>query len=386
MSAVPEQWSDCFWSYVRRDNEDLRGRIDHIREDLIRQYSLETGEDLRIFVDGEDIGWGEDWQETLDIGVGRTAFFIPLVTPRYIKSSACRDELLKFHAICEARGISELILPIVIARPEGLSKEDPDEVVRIIASANYEPFNEVIRSDRDSQRWMEAILRLVVKLQQAERRVEDNLSRVVEREINVADEVAVAETRGGSQVGWRDDDSRPGIFDLAEQLEPAFGKATESLTLAMRDFENLSGLVEKHGALVKEASADQGRYKLGIINMAEAIKVPTQALTETASAAQRDIVEVDKLIREIWNIFELDRESEIMRGPRAAFQDAIGNVGDLSGVVRDLDMLAGQMATAENISYILRKALRPARGAVLMLRDSANRANSWSRYRDESAG
>ncbi|WP_435061482.1 hypothetical protein [Amycolatopsis thermoflava] len=41
---------------------------------------METGEQIRIFVDGEDIGWGQDWQETLDIGVGRTAFFIPTRT------------------------------------------------------------------------------------------------------------------------------------------------------------------------------------------------------------------------------------------------------------------------------------------------------------------
>ncbi|GAB3580049.1 hypothetical protein GCM10027445_49660 [Amycolatopsis endophytica] len=374
--SLPEQWSDCFWSYVRSDNDNLRGRIDHMRQDLAAQYSLETGEELRIFVDGEDIGWGQDWQETLDIGVGRTAFFIPIVTPNYTKSTSCRDEILKFNAVCQARGVKELILPIVVANPERISKDDPDEVIRIIAAAIYEPFHEVIRCGRDSQQWMEGIHRLVQRLIHAQRRVEEKLPQILSGEIVRAVETVVTDPAAHDLDSDEVTDS-PGMLELVEKLTPSLESTAVTLQKAVADFTVVSQLMAEHGERVGEQGNDPVAYKAAILTMAEELGEPARKLEASASGAQRDITETDQLIREIKDVLDRAVQSPLLDEIRASFAASLNGVGEIDGVAQLMDDLARQIATAESISLILKRSLRPARRAVLMLRDSARMAASW---------
>ena len=55
-----------------------------------------SGEPFDIFQDVDGIGVGEHWPGKLDADARPGAFFIPIVTPVYFKSKACREELQKF--------------------------------------------------------------------------------------------------------------------------------------------------------------------------------------------------------------------------------------------------------------------------------------------------
>ena len=71
--SIPESITDCFLSYEREDNEDLGGIADRIRADLSGLYAAHTGKSLRIFIDRESIGWGQDWAAK-DPGKCRTGY------------------------------------------------------------------------------------------------------------------------------------------------------------------------------------------------------------------------------------------------------------------------------------------------------------------------
>ncbi len=119
---------DAFLSYTRFD--DRHGAISKFRRwlsDVVREVS---GEPFEIFQDVDDIAVGERWSGKLDGTIGQVPFFVPILSPNYFRSEACRDELAAFLAAEKAKQRDDLILPIyyiecdVLENPE-LRASDP---------------------------------------------------------------------------------------------------------------------------------------------------------------------------------------------------------------------------------------------------------------------
>jgi formylglycine-generating enzyme required for sulfatase activity len=111
MAAKPP---DAFLSYTRFD--DRRGDISAFREHLEDAVREVTGESFEIFQDVEGIGIGEHWPDKLDEMLDEARFFIPILTPSYFNSAACRDELEKFLRAEKRAGRRDLVLPIYYIR------------------------------------------------------------------------------------------------------------------------------------------------------------------------------------------------------------------------------------------------------------------------------
>jgi TIR domain len=101
-----------FWSYVRDDDHADNGRITRLAERVRDEYAMLTGGPLEVFVDREAIEWGHEWQQRIDGALADTAFFVPVITPRYFASEACRAELLSFSGHAASLGVSELLMPL----------------------------------------------------------------------------------------------------------------------------------------------------------------------------------------------------------------------------------------------------------------------------------
>jgi formylglycine-generating enzyme required for sulfatase activity len=111
MAAKPP---DAFLSYTRFD--DRRGDISAFCRHLEEAVREVTGESFEIFQDVDDIEIGERWSDKLDEMLAEARFFIPILTPSYFNSTACRDELQKFLKAEERVGRLDLILPIYYIR------------------------------------------------------------------------------------------------------------------------------------------------------------------------------------------------------------------------------------------------------------------------------
>ena len=85
----------AFLSYVRADDEHDHGRITLLRERLEGEVRMQAGGSFEIFQDKRDIKWGQLWRDRLDSTLLTVTFLIPIITPRYFISSACRDEFNK---------------------------------------------------------------------------------------------------------------------------------------------------------------------------------------------------------------------------------------------------------------------------------------------------
>src|SRR4051812_13855319 len=96
-----------FWSYVHADDQAEGGRILALAHHLQEEYALLTGDKLRLFLDRDDLRWGDEWREKLDHALAGVTFFIPIVTPRYFASQECRAELLAFESRARNVGLGE---------------------------------------------------------------------------------------------------------------------------------------------------------------------------------------------------------------------------------------------------------------------------------------
>ena len=112
-----------FWSYAHEDDVLDGGNILSLRRLIMEEYNLLSGEPLKLFVDRNDLAWGEEWRERIDSSLAETTFFIPVITPRYFTRPECRRELLEFAAKAKMLGAEELLLPILYIEMRGLSAE-----------------------------------------------------------------------------------------------------------------------------------------------------------------------------------------------------------------------------------------------------------------------
>ena len=116
-----------FWSYAHKDDERSGGAITMLRERIQAEYELQTGNEANIFQDTKDIGWGMDWRSEIDKSLGVTTFFIPILTPTYLRSPHCLAELRTAKARFEDLGFPEGVYPIEFVDCTRVIERLPDD-------------------------------------------------------------------------------------------------------------------------------------------------------------------------------------------------------------------------------------------------------------------
>jgi CheY-like chemotaxis protein len=121
---VPNQL-DAFLSYTRLDDEFFGGAITSLRKLLELGVQVVTGQkNFNIFQDIDGIEFGQQWQKRLDQAIVSTRFLIPIITPLFFQSNACRDELKKFIAHEKKQKRDDLILPVYFVTSPVLERSD----------------------------------------------------------------------------------------------------------------------------------------------------------------------------------------------------------------------------------------------------------------------
>jgi hypothetical protein len=130
----------AFMSYVREDDTYERGRLTDLRTRLSGEVAAQRGEPFPVFQDREDIAWGQQWQDRIDSSLDSATFLIPVITPRFFRSEACRTELERFLKREQELGRRDLILPIYYIDAPVLNdpiKRNRDALAEIIHSRQY---------------------------------------------------------------------------------------------------------------------------------------------------------------------------------------------------------------------------------------------------------
>lgn len=157
----------AFLSYVNLDDQHEQGRLTQFRERLSGEVRIQTGEPFDIFQDRKDIAWGQQWQERLDSSLAAVTFLLPIITPAFFKSNACRAELERFLKREKELGRSDLILPVyyltcpVLADKEKLQH---DQLAQIVAARQYADWRHLRFKPFDSEQVCETLAKMAQQI------------------------------------------------------------------------------------------------------------------------------------------------------------------------------------------------------------------------------
>jgi len=115
------QHHTAFMSYARAD--DKRGYVSRFRERLTEEVEVFLGSEFSIFQDSIHIHWGEDWKTRITTSLDEVALFIPILTPSFFNSSACREETELFLLREKALKRNDLILPVYFVDCDALNEK-----------------------------------------------------------------------------------------------------------------------------------------------------------------------------------------------------------------------------------------------------------------------
>jgi uncharacterized membrane protein YeaQ/YmgE (transglycosylase-associated protein family) len=115
-----------FWSYARQDDAQSDGQLSQLRAIVGKAIVLQYGTEVTLWQDISAIPYGADWAETIERTINQTTFFVPIVTPRFLKSTHCRDEFLAFRRQMQNLNRNDLIFPIHYV---GIDDVKPEETV-----------------------------------------------------------------------------------------------------------------------------------------------------------------------------------------------------------------------------------------------------------------
>ncbi len=137
---MPDQNPRAFLSYTRIDDRRDGGRITNLREQLSGEVQVQTGKPFEIFQDVKDIQLGQSWRDRIETALDEVTFLIPILTPGFFNSEACRDEVLRFLEHERQLGRNDLLLPVYyVNHPPFNSQEtrEGDEVAVAMAAHQW---------------------------------------------------------------------------------------------------------------------------------------------------------------------------------------------------------------------------------------------------------
>ncbi|MFE3016697.1 TIR domain-containing protein [Streptomyces sp. NPDC059256] len=362
-----------FWSYTHRDDEIEDGRIRRLANKIANEFEVITAEELHVFLDKEDIKWGDEWRNRIDTALTGSTFFMPIVTPRFFKSEECRREVLTFSGHAASLGLDELLLPIMYIDVPGLHKSDTsDDVMTLIAKRQYENWTELRLEDENSPKYRQAVHRLATRLVE----ILERAAEVEPPPVNLAEDVNAEE--------------EPGMLELmaeAESALPRWGEVMSEFAITIQEI----------GEAAREASADMeksdargagfaGRLRAAR-QLSEQIKEPVERMSELGVQYSMELVKVDPgilgILRQVESegaeTYESEQATEFFKAIRDFAQIGRRNMVSFQEFSDSLQRVSG-------LSKSMRPLTKKMRGAIQKVMDGQAIMDEWERRIDEVTG
>jgi hypothetical protein len=174
LSDLPELVG--FFSYSREDDEDFDRALSKLRTRIQNDLRAQLGrsrETLRLWQDREAIPPGTLWASEIQAAIDQSAFFIPIVSPRVVRSEYCSTEFQKFLERERRLGRRDLVFPILFINVPELNDEQrrrEHPVLSIIAERQYVDWRK-FRYDPDKPEVREEVALFCEKIAEALQRI-----------------------------------------------------------------------------------------------------------------------------------------------------------------------------------------------------------------------
>lgn len=379
-----------FWSYAYNDDDRDEGRIGDLSRHLRDEYGLLTGEELEIFIDREDLGWGDDWREQITEALERVTFFIPILTPTYFLRSECRRELMQFAEQAKKQGAEKLILPIYYIEVPELELEGT-------------PADSAMALAKDLQRRDLRGLRLEDQDRASYRRLVNELALEIIRISRGAEEPESEDGRGGSQripqppfppnprPGTAEgsapqenvDLDGDGLIDRMARGEGAIGKLVVPLNAIGVDIEKV-GTLAAEAAQEMEAGDAAGKpafaSRLTIARkMAQHLEEPAADMEVHTQEYVSLLWDADPFVRGLFEILHSDRERWESADARELVESLETMVKAGRSATKTISELEETIGDNTDFSRELRAPLRQIQTSLRNLIDAQGVLDEWEK-------
>lgn len=360
--------SDGFWSYVHNDDDASFGKIVQLGRDLKAQYEMLTGTSVELFVDRETLEWGDAWDSVIHSHLGKVAFFIPVITPSYFKSPACRTELERFAERTEKEGFRGLLLPILWVPSRELHDEaSTDPLVKIVRDRQWEDWTSHRHEERGSSAYSRTLEKMAERIQRANEAADQAEAAVI---------AADATEESGD-----DAEEEEGRLEKLAEMETSVG-------LWLADIEEANaGLVEM-GEIARartvelstnpRANSFAGRLTL-LRQVASELQAPADRIKDAGIAFAEKVSAVDAGVRIIID----SAPREIAVDPEAAagfrgFFDQLRNLDDITTTVdNQLGGFVNSIAPLQKQSRDFKKPVEAATVGVTRIQAAIGIIHDW---------
>lgn len=353
-----------FVSYVHKDNQDSKDRILRLVGEISAEFSLLTGEDLRVFVDREGIEWGDNWRDKIDNALQDTTFLIPFITPRFFKSQECRNELLKFSALARSLNAEDLILPILFVNVEGLDQDSEDEAMALVARTQYVDWRVLRLADENSAEYRKA--------------VNDCATRLAEVSAAYAERQTVLPEEVVDEEHW--DESEPGLIDLVASVEDIMPQWNESISNLPEPTARIGDLVREAAEKVREGDA-QGKtigYRILVArDLAEDLKEPTDRLQEIGEHYVSALMQIDPGVRAVIALADEQVDPDQKAAACNMFRSLLGMVAVSRDTYVSVQALIDSIQAPARQFKDLRRPLKAMRAGLHSVLDAQAIYDEW---------
>ena len=124
---------------------------------------MQTGFSLILFQDKESIRAGEQWSTRIQTAIASSQVFVCAITPSFLQSSACREEVGRFLKRESSLGRDDLIVPLLYAPTPELDISE-DEIARTLSNRQRFDLTALRFKETGSMYYRSAIADLIVQL------------------------------------------------------------------------------------------------------------------------------------------------------------------------------------------------------------------------------
>lgn len=363
-----------FWSYVHRDDEAEGGRITRLARDLAAQYELITSEPIQLFVDRDQIEWGDEWRTVVDEALASIAFFIPVLTPRYFVSEECRRELSSFARRATQLGVRELVMPILyVSSPSLEADPPPDELMVLAKTFQWENWTVLRFESLDSPDYRRAVAKMADRLARAALAVEQVEPPVPTISIDPEEE-----------------DDAPGFVDKVARAEEAMEEWVGTLEKIQKYIEEVGEITQAAGTRIQEADGRGGGMssRLTIFrDLAREMDPVAEGIQDQSNIFVTQMMDVDAgikvLVEQGFLEFSGTRDPDLLRSVQTFREQVDGLAVASREGLGALEQMVTAIAPVESQSRNLRPVLRKLRRGLSVMLDGRDVINSWVGQVDE---
>jgi hypothetical protein len=360
-----------FWSYVHKDDEVDMGRVVALARDIAANYEAIRAEEIELFLDSDQLHWGDDWRTEINESLGNVAFVVPVLTPRYFQSVECRRELQFFLDRTAALGIPQLVMPILYMDVPKLHEDEPDDPLMVaVKQRHWKDWRELRFDERSSGAYRSSVHDLANEI--AERAVEAESADIPGAAVAVQDS------------GTPDVDDQPGLIDRIAALEEAMPRWGETLTEIS---DEIAVIGEMMRASTEEIQQSPGKGFAGRLVVARRLAGDLEAPVNTIETRARewlaDLDSIDSGVRVLLEradeAYEEDAAGTLtfLRSVRTLSDSANQGLGQALVMERSLGVVADQ-------SRDLRPVLRRLQKALISMAEARQLTDEWATLIDRT--